>query len=149
MTTTQHPLATGPENGQRLAKPAAASGATDCREDPVPVSVLVREATEAGVVDWLADQIMSQFVPHRTALDGRGGLLPALVAAAHERISSQSGSVQVIVTHDPTTGSITIESDARTSLATIRDLCLEAAWACGDLHSRVEVQRDGAAVRLN
>jgi hypothetical protein len=95
----RHPLPAGQENGQEHANAAAASGAACRHEDPVPVSVLVVEAREAGVVDWLADQIM------------------------------------------------TVDSDARTTLATIRDLCLGAAMACGDLHSGVEVRRDGAVFR--
>jgi hypothetical protein len=148
MPAPQHPVPTGQENGQEHAKSAAASGATYRHDDPVPVSVLVNEASDAGVVDWLADQIRSQFMPHDWALDARGGLLPALAAAAHERIASRSASVQVIVTHDPTTGSMTVDSDARATLATIRDLCLEVAMVC-DLHSVVEVRRDGAVVRCN
>lgn len=144
MITPQHPLPTAQSN--RHSNPAKPSGDT-YRHEPVPVSVLVDEAREAGVIDWLADQISSQCVPHGMALTGSGGLLPALAAAARERIPARSATVQVVVIYDPTTGRITVDSDARTTLAMIRDLCLQVAMTCGDLHSMPEVRRDGAVFR--
>jgi hypothetical protein len=148
MTTPQHPLPTAQGNGQEHVNPAEPSEDTD-RDEPVPVSVLVEEASEAGVTDWLADQISSQCVPHGRALDGSGGLLPALAAAARERIASRSASVQVVVTYDPTTEDITVDSEAGATLAMIRDICLGVAMTCGDLHSGVRLRRDGAALRRN
>ena len=41
------------------------------------------------MVDWLADQIIEQCTPHGLPLDGDGGLLPALAAAAAERARSR------------------------------------------------------------
>jgi len=146
MATTQHPLPAALGNGH--ANPAEPSGDT-YRHEPVPVSVLVDEAREAGVIDWLAGQISGQCVPHGMALAGSGGLLPALAAAAQERIPSQSVSVRVVVIYDPATGRITVDSDVRTTLATIRDMCLQVVMTCGDLHSRVEVRRDGTVFRRN
>jgi hypothetical protein len=60
MTTPQHSVPTAAQgNGQAHANPAEPSSNT-YRDDPVPVSVLVNEAREAGVIDWLTDQISSQ-----------------------------------------------------------------------------------------
>jgi len=57
-------------------------------DDPVSVDELVQEATQAGFIDWLAAQLREHCGPGAIPLDGNGGLLPALAAAAQQRIRS-------------------------------------------------------------
>jgi len=109
MTTRQQPSATRTVDGHDHTEPAAsAPDDTPPPADTVSVSDLVEEATEKGVVDWLADQIVEQCTPHGLPLDGDGGLLPALAVAAYEQITSRpSGPVKIELTYDPATQNIT------------------------------------------
>jgi len=147
MTTTRHVVSTARDNRQGHTDPAAADD-TLAADDPVSVAVLVEEAIENGVVDWLADQIVRQYGAHGTPLDGDGGLLPALAAAAHERVRSRpSGPVRIVLTYDPTTQQSTADYTPGTTLATVRDACLGIAIEAGDLHPTVQVHRDGVLFR--
>src|SRR5262250_2280269 len=106
MTTTEGAAATR-HHGQRAGGWAHAADALGV-DDPVSVDVLVQEATQAGFIDWLAAQLREQDGPGGIALDGHGGLLPALAAAARERVrSGPSGPVSIVVTYDPVTQRIT------------------------------------------
>ena len=81
-------------------------------------------------------------------LDGDGGLLPALAAAAQQRVRSRpSGPVRIVLTYDPNTQQITAEYKPGTTLATVRDACLGIALQAGDLHPAVQVHRDGVLFR--
>jgi hypothetical protein len=147
MTTTRHVVSTAQDNRQGHTDPAAADD-TLAADDPVSVAVLVEEAREKGVVDWLADQIVGQCEAHGTRLDGEGGLLPALAAAAQERVRSRpSGPVKIVLTYDPATQQSTADCASGTTLATVRDACLGIALEAGDLHPAVQVHRDGVLFR--
>src|SRR5262249_20427380 len=126
MTTALQPTAMGVVDGYEDAD-AAASALDDTSrpDDPVPVSVLVGEAIEAGVVGWLADQVIKQCTPHGLPLDGDGGLLPALAVAATERARSRRpGPVTVELSYDPDRQRITANVEPGTSLATLGAACL-------------------------
>jgi hypothetical protein len=117
-------------------------------DDPVSVAVLVEEAIELGLVDWLADQIVGQCGTGGIQLDGDGGLLPALAVAARERVGSRpSGPVRIVLTYDPITQQITADYALGTTLATVRDACLGIALEAGDLHPAVQVHRAGVLFR--
>ena len=147
MTTTRHVVSTAQEDRQGHIHPAAADD-TLAADDPVSVAVLVAEAIENGVVDWLADQIVMQCGAHGTSLDGAGGLLPALAAAAQERVRSRpSGPVRIVLTYDPATQHSTADCAPGTALAIIRDACLGIALEAGDLHPVVQVHRAGVLFR--
>ena len=147
MTTTRHVMSTARDNRDGHAEAAGADD-TLAVDDPVSVAVLVAEAIENGVVDWLADQIVGQCGAHGTPLDGDGGLLPALAAAARDRVRSRPcGPVRIVLTYDPTTQRSTADYTSGTSLATVRDACLGIALEAGDLHPAVQVHRDGLLFR--
>jgi hypothetical protein len=127
---------------------ASALDDTPSAADAVPVSVLVQEARQAGVVDWLADRIVEQCRPHGIPFDGDGGLLPALAAAAYERVTCRpSGPVTIEVTYDPGRQRITANVEPGTSLATLGAACLALAFTAADLHPSVEIQLAGTAFR--
>jgi hypothetical protein len=147
MTTTRHVVSTARDNHQGRTDPAAADD-TLAADDPASVAVLVEEAIENGVVDWLADQIVGQCGAHSIPLDGDGGLLPALAAAAQQRVRSRpSGPVRIVLTYDPTTQQSTADYAPGTTLATVRDACLGIALEAGDLHPAVKVHRAGVLFR--
>jgi hypothetical protein len=136
-------------NGHDDTEPAASAlDEPPPAADAVPVSVLVQEAREAGVVDWLADRIVEQCRPHGIPFDGDGGLLPALAAAAYERVASRpSGPVTIEVTYDPDRQRITANVAPGTTLATLGAACLALAFMAADLHPSVEIHRAGTAFR--
>jgi len=145
----RHVVSTAQDHRQGQTDPAAADD-TLAADDSVSVAVLVEEAIENGVVDWLADQIVRQCGVHGTPLDGEGGLLPALAAAAQQRVRSRpSGPVRIVLTYDPTTQQSTADCTPGTTLATVRDACLGIALEAGDLHPAVEVYRDGVLFRCS
>ena len=118
-------------------------------DDPVSVDVLVEEATQAGFIDWLAAQLREQCGPGGIALDGHGGLLPALAVAAQQRVrSGPTGPVRIVVTYDPVTQRTTADHEPGVSLAALRDACLGIAVVAGDLHPSVAVSHDGALFRV-
>lgn len=139
MTTTQDPV------------PSAAHDEPNgtCPDDPVPVTVLVQEARDAGFVDWLADQIIQQCQPHGMKLDGDDGLPGALATAARERVTSRSAEpVRIAVTYHPTEKRTTVScADPATTLATLRDVFLGLALTAGDLHPGVTIQRNRIPLR--
>jgi hypothetical protein len=149
MITRGQPTATGLANGHDGTEPAG-SALDDMppAADAVAVSVLVQEASEAGVLDWLADRIVEQCQPHGIPLDGDGRLLPALAAAAYERVTCRpSGPVTIEVTYDPGRQRITANLAPGTTLATLGAACLALALTAADLHPSVEIQRAGTAFR--
>jgi len=149
MTTTRQVVSTARNNRQRHTDPAIAAE-TFAADDPVSVAVLVEEAIENGVVDWLADQIVGQCGAHGTPLDGDGGLLPALAAAAQQRVRSRpSGPVRIVLTYDPNTQQSTADYTPGTTLATVRDACLGIAIEAGDLHPAVQIHRAGVLFRCS
>jgi hypothetical protein len=149
MTTRQQPTATGAVKGHNDTEPAgSALGDMGRIDESVPVSVLVEQALDAGVVDWLAEQITEQCTPHGIPLDGDGGLLPALAAAAWERIASPpSRAVKIEITYDSDRQRITADLEPGTSLATLRDVGLGLAVTAADLHPFVAVRRGGTEFR--
>jgi hypothetical protein len=144
MTTTEGAASTK-RNGQRAGGWAHAAD-TFPVDDPVSVDVLVQEATQAGFVDWLAAQLREQCGPGRIPFDGDGGLLPALAAAAQQRV--RSGPVRIVVTYDPVTQRTTADHEPGVTLATLRDACLGIAVVAGDLCPSIEVSHDGALFRV-
>jgi len=147
MTTTEGAASTQ-HNGQGAGGWAQATDAVGV-DDPVSVDVLVKEAIQAGFIDWLAAQLREQCRPGGIALDGHGGLLPALAAAAQERVrSGPAGPVRIVVTYDPVTQRTTAEHEPGVSLAALRDACLGIAVVAGDLHPSVAVSHDGALFRV-
>jgi len=140
-------VSTARDNHHGHTDPAAADD-TLAADEPVSVAVLVEEAIENGVVDWLADQIERQCGAHGTRLDGDGGLLPALAAAAQQRVRSRpSGPVRIVLTYDPNTQQSTADYELGTTLAAVRDACLGIALEAGDLHPAVQVHRGGVLFR--
>jgi hypothetical protein len=110
--------------------------------DPVSVSMLVDEAFEAGIVDWLAGTISEQCEPHGLALHGEEGLLVALGQAASKRAGSRpSGLVKIEVTYDPDTQRFTANVAADTSVAILGAACLAVAVTAADLHPFAELRR--------
>ena len=149
MTITQEVTASGQSTGAATPnRPRRHSAARPPAADAVSVSQLVDEAVEAGVVDWIAAQIAEQCRPHGVPLDGDGGLLPALAAAAYERVASGlSGPVTIEVTYDPVLQRITADVAPDTSLATLGAACLGLALTAADLHPVVEIRRAGTTFR--
>jgi hypothetical protein len=147
MTTTRPVVFTARDYRYGHTDPAAADD-TFAADDPVSVAVLVAEAVEQGVVDWPADQIVTQCGAHGTPLDGEGGLLPALAAAAQDRVrSGPSGPVRIVLTYDPATQRTTADCASGTTLATVRDACLGVTLEAGGLHPGVQVHRGGVLFR--
>jgi len=100
------------------------------------------------VVDWLADRIVEQCAPHGLPFEGDGGLLPALVVAAYERVKSRpSDPVTIELTYDPATHTSTVNVGPGTSLATVGAACLGIAFTAAGLHPFVEIRRAGTTFR--
>jgi hypothetical protein len=146
MATTDGAASTT-HNGQRAGGLAHAADALPV-DDRVSVEVLVQEATQAGFIDWLAAQLREQCGPDGIALEGHGGLLPALAAAARERVRfGPAGPVRIVVTYDPVTQRTTADHEPGVTLATLRDACLGIAVVAGELCPSVEVSHDGVLFR--
>jgi hypothetical protein len=150
VTATPNPTATPAPDAGEDTDERAGLGPGELRPvcDPVSVSMLVEEAFEAGVVDWLADTISEQCEPHDLALHGEEGLLVALGQAARKRVRSRPcGPVTIEVTYDPDTQRITANVAAGTSVATLGAACLAVAFTAADLHPFAELVRGGSTVR--
>ena len=119
------------------------TGQTGNDPEPVPVAVAVSEGIDAGVVDWLVDRQTDD----RMALTGDGGLLPALAAAVHYRITADDQPVRFVVTWDPSTITLTVDCDSACTLATVRDVCLLIASTCNDHRPVVFIKRDGRTIQ--
>ena len=109
----------------------------------VPVSVLVNEGIDAGVVDWLAARVADD----GAELTGSRALMPALATAANDRLTAMSEPLTFTVSCDPNTDTITVDCDLVCTLAAVRDLCLFIAATCTDLRPGVAINRNGKAIQ--
>jgi hypothetical protein len=107
-----------------------------------PEAVLVDEAVDAGVVQWLVDRV----VDDQVALLGQDGLLPALAEAVRHPVAA--GPVRFTVTWDPTSAQrIAVDCDPGCTMATVRDVCVLIAATCTDLRPSVSIVRDDRVIQ--
>src|SRR5215470_8522150 len=72
----------------------------DSDDEPLDVDTAMREADQAGVIQWLADRVTIDRMP----LTGDGQLLDALGHAAQRRAAGPRAPVAFVVSYSPDTG---------------------------------------------
>lgn len=133
----------GVESSGHRADPGIGQ-AEQTNSETVPVSVLVDEAADAGMVEWLADRV----VDDQVTLSGEVGLLPALAEAARRQVATAPVSVHFTVTWDPTSAQlIAVDCAPGCMLATVRDVCVLIAATCTNLRPSVSIVRNDQMIQ--
>src|SRR5215470_2209598 len=115
----------------------------DSDDEPLDVDTAMREADQAGVIQWLADRVTIDRMP----LTGDGQLLDALGHAAQRRAAGPRAPVAFVVSYSPDTGIAEIDFGPNCTAAVVRELCINVAASCsGDGSPTVVFHRDGETI---
>jgi hypothetical protein len=115
----------------------------DSDDEPLDVDTAMREADQAGVVQWLADRVASDGM----LLTGDGQLLDALGQAAQRRAAGPREPVAFVVSYSPDTGIAEVDFGPSCTAAMVRELCVNVAASCGgDGSPTVRFHRNGKTI---